>query len=951
MYAPLKVTTDYSLLKSLIKIENLIPFLKENNIKCCSICDENLYGVLSFYKECRKNDIKPIVGLSIVLNDLPVYLYAKNYAGYKNLLKIHTIMQKDSINILDLKNYANDIAVIIPYKSNSLYETLCFYEDLYIGYQNDYEKNNARIISDHIVFVNDLRALEVNDLKYLEYLDKLRKEKTKDYAYNYYLKNVTGEEDNINEFINLCNLEIPDNKRYIPKYNCATDSYVFLASLAHRGLEKRLNGKVSEAYAKRLEYELSVIKNMGFVDYFLIVYDYVLYAKKNNILVGPGRGSAAGSLVCYAIGITDIDPLKYNLMFERFLNPGRITMPDIDIDFDAAKREDVINYVKNKYGKLNVAPGITFNSLKSKLVLKEVSKLLNIDNILVDKFTKEINGSVSLKENLQLPNVKIYLNNYSKLKELYKVSLKLEGIKRNISTHAAGVVISNVPLDEIIPVYISDNLYLTGVEMEYLEEMGLLKMDFLGLKNLTTIANVIERIGHNVLSKISLDEEVVYNLFKTGRTEGIFQFETLSMRSLLLKLKPSCFNDLVAAVALGRPGPKDYADSFSRRKNKKERITYLHPDLEPILKETYGILLYQEQIIAILGKIGGYTYSEADLIRRAISKKKESIILEKRTDFISRAIKLNYDEKIATAIYDQISKFASYGFNKSHSVAYSLIAYQMAYLKVHYPVYFITELMSDGNFKNTEYISYLKQKKIVFLKPSVNNNRIDYEIIGNKLIMPLKMIKGIGEDLSLKILNNKKDKYEDLFDLVLKTKEFMTENLLKILIDAGAMDCFGLNHQTLINNIDSALNYASLADIDSSLVKKPAIIEYPEYNEDILREQERNAYGFFISNHPASKYISPKIMKLKEIDKNLFKKVTVVCLIDNIKMVKTKHQEPMAFFTASDETSSVEFTVFPTEYEDFKNSKVGELLEIKGTVSKRFDKMQIIVNNIRKLEG
>lgn len=949
MYAPLKVTTDYTLLKSLIKVEDLIQFLLKNNIKSCAICDENLYGAIDFYNKCIKNNIKPIIGLSVFISDLPVYLYARNYDGYKNMLKIHTIMHTRDITIPDLQQYKNNIVVILPYSSNELYNSLSFFENIYIGYENSFEKNNAKLINDDTVFVNELKAFNVDDLKYLEYLDKLRGVSSGNYAYNYYLTSNIVDNDEIEKFVALFDFAIPNNTSFIPKYNSTVDSFSFLYNLAHKGLSKRLNGKVEERYLKRLDYELDVIHKMGFVDYFLIVYDYVLYAKKNDIFVGPGRGSAAGSLVSFSIGIIDIDPLKYNLLFERFLNPERITMPDIDIDFDASKREEVINYVKNKYGNNCVAPGITFNSLKSKLVLREIGKILHIEPRLIDRFLKEIDGTKGLKDNLKIPNVEMFIKRYSELEKLYKISLKLEGIKKNVSTHAAGVVISSVPLDEVIPIYVNGDVMLTGVTMEYLEDLGLLKMDFLGVKNLTTVSNILKRVGKDKLKDISLEDEFVYKLFCSGKTEGIFQFETSAMRNLLLKLQPHSFNDLIAAVALGRPGPKDHAESFIKRKDGHEDITYLHHDLEPILKETYGIMLYQEQIIAILGKIGGYSFAEADVIRRAISKKKEDVILGKRKDFVSRAVSNGYSADLAAKIYDGISKFASYGFNKSHSVAYALISYWMAYLKTYYPAFFVIELLNSGGDKDKYYFAYLKQKGIKFFKPSVNNDSADYDIKNNNLIMPLTIIKNINTDLAKKIREMRGEKYTDYFDFIVKTKDFISKEMLETLIKAGTMDCFNLNQHTLIENIDAALNYAALVDVDSSLIKKPAIVECDEYSEEVLRANELASFGFYITNHPASKYIGGNYKKISDINNFLFKKITIVCVIDRIKSLKTKKGEDMAFMQGSDETGVGDFTVFPREFSSLSNIKVGDLVCVYGEVTKRFDKVQIVVSKINKI--
>lgn len=944
MYIPLKVTTDYTLLKSLIKVPNLISFLSEKNIDTCGICDENLYGVLEFYYACKKNNIKPIVGLDVIIDDLNIYLYAMNFDGYKNLLKIHTLKEKNELILDDLSVYKDSILCIVPFKSKELFDKLKFFNNLYISYNNSLERLNALTITSNVLYINDLKALKKDDVLFFAYLDKLRKEEVGMYEQNYYF---VPEIDlgKIDEVVSLLNLELKFNKKYIPKYKDDIDSSSFLHDLCFKGLTKRLNGKVPDIYLKRLNYELKIINEMGFVDYFLIVYDYVLYAKRHDILVGPGRGSAAGSLVSYSIGITEIDPLKYNLLFERFLNPERVTMPDIDVDFDALKREEIIEYVRNRYGDKNVALGLTFTTLKSKLVLREIGKLLKINDTLLDNFIKCINGNICLKDNLTNENIKKYLNNYNELKKLYNISMHLEGLKKNTSTHAAGVVISSTNLDEIIPIHYENNTLITGVTMDYLESIGLLKMDFLALKNLTTIKNILDEVGKEALKNIDLNDKAVLNLFCTGKTEGIFQFETSLMRNLIRKLKPSSFNDLVASLALGRPGALEEADEYIARKNGKKEITYIHKDLEPILKDTYGIILYQEQIIAILGKIGGYSLAEADIIRRAISKKKESVINAEKEKFINGAIGKGYDRSVATLIYDLIVKFASYGFNKAHSVAYARISYDMAYLKVKYPEYFIIEMINNkDNEKFAKLVLFLKNKGIKLEKPDVNLSHNKFYISGKELIMPLWQIKGIPENLSEKIIENRKDGYTDFFNFVCKNKKILNENILNTLINAEALRSFNLNERTLVENIAVALNFA---EIDDELIKRPVIIELDDYSDEVKRNNELESFGYFITNHPASKY--QNVMKLEMLEKYLFKNIKCVVLVNRISNIKTKKNENMAFISASDETGTCDFTIFPKNMNLINDLKIGDLVEISGNVSKRFDKVSIIVNNIKKV--
>lgn len=939
MKAVLNITTEYSLLKSLVRIPELMTFLREEDINACGICDENLYGVMEFYNACIQNSIKPIIGMKIKVNNLELYLYAMNFSGYKNLLSINNIKEQRKLTIDDLNKYSGDILLIIPYESISILDNIKFYKYIYFSYKNNAEEENLLKLGYKAIYLNDIRALLKEDVKYLKYLDLLRKEDTNyiDSYYKSYSSNI------LEEITNLLNIKIEYESNYIPKYS--TDSYKLLESLSYKGLSKRLNNNLNNEYKNRLNYELSVIKSMGYVDYFLIVYDYVLYAKKNDIMVGPGRGSAAGSLVSYAIGITEIDPLKYGLLFERFLNPKRVSMPDIDIDFDALKREKVIDYVREKYGKDNVALGLTFITYKSKLILRDLGKILAIGNNLLDKFVSLIDSKLSLKDNLKNDKIKSYLNNYDVLRNLYDIATHLEGLKKSTSIHAAGVVIANKSIASIIPVHYENNILITGLTMDNLEQIGLLKMDFLALKNLTTISNILKSIGLKNLNNIAVADKEVYNLFKSGKTEGIFQFETPLLKNLVTKLKPDKFTDLVDAIALGRPGPINELDTYIKRKNREEKVNYPIKDLESILSETRGIIIYQEQIIKILTNLAGYSYAEADIIRRAISKKKESVLESERTRFISNCKQRNIPTNISEGIYNLIVKFAAFGFNKSHSVSYALISYQMAYLKVHYPDAFIIEMLNNEGVKNLDSaLRYLKLKNIKLLKPCINYSQNRYLLKNNYLLLPLECIKSISRNISDSIINSRGCGYSDFYDFVYKTREFLKEEELKDLIKAGALDCFNLNKKTLIENLSNAITYASLGDLE---ITKPSIVEYPEYEEQTLREFEKNSYGFYISNHPSCKYNG---IKLDRINEYLFKNIICVVLVEKIKVIKTKKGEDMAFILASDEICSKDFTVFPSNFKYLDDIKVGDVIKVWGSVTKRYVDVNIIVNNIKKVE-
>ncbi len=934
---PLKITTEYSLLKSLIKLPDLISFLNENNIKECAICDENLNGFMDFYLKCKENNIKPIIGLDTVYESMHIYVYAKNYLGYQELLKIDYL--KDNMNLSYLEN--SNLLVIIPFKSIDIYEKLKYKDNVYIGFCNDIEKNNALLICDKIVYVDNVRCLFKKDISYLKYLKMLND----NFVYNdnaYYKTSSFEDIQTTNEFSKQINLEIPFDKKYIPKYNNSDNNYEYLKKLCILGLNKRFNGKVSNKYKERILYELDVINKMGFVDYFLIVYDYVLYAKKNDIFVGPGRGSAAGSLVSYSLGITNIDPIKYDLLFERFLNINRKKMPDIDIDFESDKRINMIEYVKNKYGFDKVAVGLTFNNYKAKLILRDLAKLLKVDSNVFDKFIKNINSSLSLKENYQNEKVKKYIEMYSELKNLYDISYHLEGLKKNTSTHAAGVIISSEKLGKIIPISNEDGTLKTGIEMTYLEKMGLLKMDFLALEKLNIISKVSKKIKNFNINNIPLDDKKTLKIFYDADTDDIFQFESSYAKSVLDKLKITSFNELTVSLALVRPGANKQIDEYL--KNKKEGIN-LAGDLTDILGSTYGTIIYQEQVMKIFEKVGGYSLFEADDIRVAISKKKEDIINAQHDKFVSGGIKNGYSKEFVEKLFNKIKEFGGYGFNKSHSVAYALVSYQMAYLKANYPKEFMFYLLENNKdiSKCEKILSSLKNSGYKLLKPNINYSIDKYAEKNGYILLPLNIIRGLNDDIISKIIRVRENGFNDIFDFFVKTNSFLNKETYLILIKSGALDIFKINKQTMIKNIDVILNYAS---IYSDGLGKPILTKYPEYDDTTLREFEVLSYGMYITNHPCSKY--KDVIKVENIKNYLFKNINMVLLIKSIRTIKDKKGGEMAFLECEDETGKVNLTMFSSLYAKNNDLKVNELIRVNVKVSKRFDKLNVLVNNIKR---
>ena len=967
MYIPLGVKSDYSLLKSLIKIPELIDYAKEHNITALGLLDDNLFGSMCFYNSCINNKIKPIIGLNIKLSTSNIYLYAKNYNGYQNLLKINTIIQEREINYIDLKSHSKDIIGVLPYKYLSIFDQVKnIFDDFYLSYGNDFEKKNALVKYDKCVYINEVCTFGFQDVKYMKILRSIETTEEIDlqeYSDAYLDRDVKEEDSNTTKsFSELINLEIPKDGKYIPHYDMNIDnSYEYLCNLCKKGLSRRLNNQVTEEYSSRLKMELDVINNMGFVDYFLIVYDYVKYAKKNNILVGPGRGSAAGSLVSYCLGITNVDPIEYDLLFERFLNPDRITMPDIDIDFEYTKRDQVISYVKTRYGINNVANIMTFGTLGARQVIRDVGKALNVDTGLIDRLSNLLDPKLSLKENLDNKFVKEFVASSSDIKKVYQVSFKLEGLKRHISTHAAGVVISSKELDDVIPVCINGGELLTGVTMEYLEDLGLLKMDFLALRNLTIIQNVLELIeketGKKInLAEIPLDDKVTLNVFKSVDTEGIFQYESSGMKNFLSKLKPDNFSDLVAAVALFRPGPMQNIDSFIRRKEGKEQVIYADSSLESILKDTYGIMIYQEQIMQVLVKMANYSFAEADNIRRAMSKKKLEVMEREREVFIERSIKNGYTKEKANEVYDLIIKFANYGFNKAHSVSYALIGYQMAYLKANYPVYFIANLLNmsiGSDIKTKEYIDEAKLKDIRVFKPNINVSMDYYVIKENALLLPLNAIHNVGGAAVTEIIKERVEngRFTDFFNFVARTYgKSVNKKTIEALIDADVFRDFNVNHKTLMNSIDSAMDYAMLcSDLDESLVMKPNYDIEEEYSDTELMMRELNTFGYYVTNHPASKY-QDGIMKIQNIRNYFDKFVDTVVIIGSIRKIKTKKAEDMGFMSGSDETGTADFIIFPKNNKFLNSFRKDDFVKIRGQVTRRNDKFQIVVSNIELID-
>jgi len=952
---PLNIKTEYSLLSSMIKINDLIKFALDNNLKVLNITDNNMYGAMEFYNACIKANIKPIIGLDIEIENMHVILYAKNYDGYKNLLKI-TSNEKSISSLVD---YGNDLICIVPFESKNLYEELKkIFKEIFISFKNEEER--YLIKEENKLYMNKVIYLMENDYEYIKYLYGIRdglKEPFDLDLENMYLNLNSDLNNEYNDYVIAnCNFKMEYQTNLLPIYDCpeGVDSFTYLKKLCIDGLKRIFGLKVGSLYKERLKYELDIINKMGFCNYFLIVYDYVKFAKENGILVGAGRGSAAGSLVSYLLNITEIDPLKYNLLFERFLNPERISMPDIDIDFEFNRREEVIEYCIRKYGLKKVAPIITFGTLGSKQIIRDIGRVMNLD---IEYLVGMIDSNLSLIDNYNNnEKLKNFLKVNDDLKKLYKISLKLEGLKRHTSIHAAGIVMSRVDLDEVIPLEKNhDNFYITGYSMEYLESLGLLKMDFLALRNLTLLNDTLKDLEQeNIkvdLTNISLQDKQTIAIFNQAKTTGIFQFESEGMMNFLRKFKPTNFEDIVACIALYRPGPMKNIDSYIKRKNGLEKIDYIDDALVDILKPTYGIIIYQEQIMQIASVMAGYSLAEADLLRKAMSKKKESILINEREKFIKNSVELGHDKDKVEKVYNLILKFAEYGFNRAHSVAYSKIAFEMAYLKAHYYKYFMKNLLTKekGTIKSANYIYECREAGVEILKPSIISSELDYTVEEFGIRFPLSAIKNLGINAVNTIIKERENEnYKDIFDFVKRVYgKNVNKKTLESLALAGCFSVFGYNAKTIVDSLDELINYAEIASYNDE-IPKPVLEVKQDYSKKELMDFEYELFGFYLSDHIINEYRAKynNYLKIKDIPRYFDKNVDIVIYVDYVKEVVTKANSKMLFVTATDETGKIDMVIFPKLYSEIEMLEKGDILFVNVHVERRFDKYQLVVNRI-----
>ncbi len=775
--------------------------------------------------------------------------------------------------------------------------------------------------------------------------------------------------ENTHKIAMRCNVEIEFGVTKLPKFDVPEGytSWEYLNKLCKEGLE-RLYQPVTPELKERLRYELDTIANMGYVDYFLIVWDFIRYARDHDIMVGPGRGSAAGSLVSYTLGITQLDPIKYSLLFERFLNPERVSMPDIDIDFCFERRQEVIDYVVEKYGKDRVVQIVTFGTMAARNVLRDVGRVLGMPYSQVDAVAKMIpveqNKPLTIEQALKRnPEFSRIYEDDPEIRNLVDMAKRLEGLPRHTSMHAAGVVISQKEVDEFVPLSkASDGSITTQFTMTTLEELGLLKMDFLGLRTLTVIQDTVRLVEKNTgvfldMDRIDYNDAQVLASIGTGKTEGVFQLESAGMKNFMKELKPQSLEDIIAGVALYRPGPMDFIPQYIRGKNNAAMVTYDCPQLRPILESTYGCIVYQEQVMQIVRDLGGYTMGRSDLLRRAMSKKKISVMEKERQNFvygnedegIPGCIKKGIDEKTAHRIYDEMIDFAKYAFNKSHAAAYAVVAYQTAYLKYYYPVQYMAALMTsviDFPTKVSGYILHCRQIGIDILPPDINRGDSRFSVDGNGIRYGLSAIKSVGRSVIDDIVKERElgGPYTTLNNFLsrMSGKE-VNKRVVENLIRSGAMDCLEGNrkqkllvYQRVMDSVqqekkNSMAGQLSLLDIVGEEEKKDYVIQLPpveEYEKEALLAFEKEVLGIYISGHPLEKYTQMLARNATAVTTDFLpdedtglprladgSKVTVGGMITNRTIKYTKTNQVMAFITVEDLVGTVEVIVFPKTYE------------------------------------
>jgi DNA polymerase-3 subunit alpha len=1024
-FVHLQVISAYSLLQTTTRIEDLVRSAKTKGYQAIALTDQNvLYGQVDFFKLCKKYAIQPVLGVQLDLPGIirkdrtfPLVLLAKDFEGYKKLMALSTVRNQDADDkelLSLLEEESNRIIAITPGEKGEIesflngndqdnakaaslaWEKIFTRGNFYLGVQLHEKmkpiipqlKHLSQETSIPTVAMHDVRYLEPSDnfscrvLKAIEANEKVDlQSEALDGAY--YLPSCGEVERKFREadlvesaemtqkIADEIEIDLPLHQSLLPRYPlpAGTTPQAYLRRLCEEGLRQRINTDTPAAeYEKRLAYELEVIHEMGFDDYFLIVWDVMAYARKAKIMPGAGRGSAAGSLVSYVLRITHVDPIKYNLLFERFLNKERYNMPDIDLDFPDNRRDDILHYVRDKYGSDHVAQIATFGTLAAKMSLRDTARVFGLSVAEAQTWSNAIPNQlgISLAEARQKSTELQKLISATDVNRLlYETAEKIEGVPRHVSTHAAGVVISDRPLRDIVPLQKKNSdLYLTQYTMGNIEEIGLLKMDFLGLKNLTILNDAVQLASDAYKKSINIweipmDDDRTLAIFRRADTNGVFQFESPGIKNVLRKLGPESIEDVAAVNALYRPGPMEQIDLFVSRKKGLAAIDYLHPDLKSILEVTYGVMVYQEQVMQVASRMAGFSLGEADILRRAIGKKQKSAIDEERKHFIEGSLQQGYSEQTAEQVYDYIERFANYGFNRSHSVAYSFIAYQLAYMKAHFPEAFFAALLNSVNQhsdKMKEYFIELKRRNITISYPDINTSNWKFGLQQQTIQFGLGGIKGLRRDFIQEIIRERQSHghYQDFVQFLrrINPKWLKAENITP-LIYSGAFDNFGHSRATLLQSLPGMLNSIDYSgnNIDLFSILEPKYVETEEMPLLELLDMEEATLGHSLKGHPIDQfgtlYDNGSAVYVTELAFD--KKMRTMGLIKDIRRIQTKKGDPMAFASLTDSTGEISITIFPEYYIRFmKLLKANQLLVVEGKLerSKQADKTNFLATHI-----
>ncbi|HLR43176.1 MAG TPA: DNA polymerase III subunit alpha [Pseudogracilibacillus sp.] len=1005
-FTHLQVKSGYSLYQSTMTIDRLVQQANALQFDAIALTDEAvLYGVIPFYEACKQHGIKPIIGMEVKVEieevAVPLLLYAKSNDGYRELMKISTHIQtSETVNIL-AHDFSELIAILpteieavqeaivnerLTTRLQAMFETLAS-DDFYFGITSNASDEWREVLTEKegfsVLAVEAITYAKAQDRASYDCLQAMKNnEKWDAQSVNHdqvtYMKSKAEMEmafeklpqalAHTKDIVEKCQVTFDFTRQLLPAFPVAEGETAasYLRNLCEQQLQVKY--EENEAARERLEEELTIIDQLGFNDYFLIVQDFVQFAKDEDIVVGPGRGSAAGSIVSYLLGITNVDPLKYDLLFERFLNPERVSLPDIDIDFSDIRRDEVIQYVKNKYGSEYVAQIITFGTFAARSLMRELMKTLDVHDEDQQYVLKNIpvNRSEPLITFIEgNEDFKSYIKQSKKLRLLFSIAMKLEGLPRHVSTHAAGVVIGKHPLMEDVPlIKAANDTFLTQYAMNELEKIGLLKMDILGLKNLTLIERITKTIAHDRKEQIDIEnipenDAKTFALLQQAKTNGIFQLESAGMKNALRKIKPTSLNDIIDLNALYRPGPMEFIDIYAKRKHGEMPIQYIHDDLQAILEGTYGVLIYQEQIMQIAHQFAGLTLGQADILRRAVSKKDRQEMDKMQDVFIRGCLAKGYDRTIAEEVFSWIVQFANYGFNKSHSVAYSKVSYQLAYLKANYPTPFFAQILNTTTSdpaKLSMYVQEAKEANIAVLPPSINDSFPYFSVEAGNIRIGLLAIKGIGYETAKEIMDVRKNgKFRDLFDFIQRTKN-IKRNVIETLILAGSFDDLYDNRASLLASIDKAYERTELFGQNSLFTEKMEMRADYIVIDDFTRmeklQKEKELVHLYLSSHPFEKIRTSlavhrfiPVHEMKNLRDN--SKVKTVAIVQSFRKISTKRGDSMAFATIADEFDEIDVVVFPDTYREVSPwFKEEVIVAMGGKVNTRENKRQLIVNKM-----